>query len=94
MLSSGLLDEATITITNSRGAETSNIIFTTRDNGGTNVRAERMRITKNGNVGIGTQTPTDELNVIGIANITGGVIPFTGAHVGELSETIENTSVL
>lgn len=53
-----------------------------------------MRIIDEGRVGINTTTPIEQLHVVGNAKITGGVLPFTGAHVGELSETIENASVL
>ena len=47
------------------------LYFKTAD--GTNAVANRMVITKDGNVGIGTTTPQQELNVIGNGNFTGNV---------------------
>ena len=46
-----------------------NIIFNTRS---ANVVAEKMRITANGNVGIGLATPTTKLNVSGTLRIASG----------------------
>ena len=52
--------------TSAHGAE---IAFGTTANGTTS-RAERMRITQNGNVGIGTQTPLSQLEVVGPSTTT------------------------
>lgn len=42
---------------------------------------ERMRITADGNVGIGTTSPSHELNVVGDANITGSLYAGSGSTV-------------
>ncbi len=50
------------------------LVFGTRDNTGGGVDAnERMRITSAGDVGIGTNNPTNKLTVDGNANVTGNV---------------------
>jgi hypothetical protein len=58
----------------------SNLSFSTHPNGGS--LTERMRITKTGNVGINTTTPTETLDVNGAVNATGykvnGVAGFNG----------------
>jgi len=56
----------------SSGNTFGDLIFGTRSSGGAGVAAtERMRITNAGNVGIGTTTPTQKLQVVG--SISGGV---------------------
>ena len=50
----------------------SNMIFSTTPNASTTI-TERMRITQGGNVGIGTTTPSQKLEVNGVINATGGI---------------------
>jgi len=78
-------------------AKGSNLIFSTTANGAVTA-LERMRISNSGNVGIGTTSPTQPLDVAGNINATGnitvggnttvtGTITSTGAISGPLSPT-------
>ena len=69
--------------TSAHGAE---IAFGTTANGTTS-RAERMRITQNGNVGIGTQTPKNPLEMASGAHVTAGGV-WTNASSRTLKDNI------
>jgi hypothetical protein len=74
-------------ITSKTGAETGDIVFSTRPDT-TNVAAtERMRINSSGNVGIGTTDPaTYKLNVNGTINATDYKINGVALNIGSLSQ--------
>jgi len=67
-----------------------NIIFKTKDyiGAGGGAAIEQMRITQEGDVGIGTTSPTAKLHVIGKAIITGGVDPPYISFSDESHESI------
>ena len=55
-----------------------------------NSHAERMRIDKSGNVGIGTTTPSYTLHVVGAIYATGDVTAYSDIKLKENVKTIEN----
>jgi hypothetical protein len=55
--------EIGVLITSVSGAETGDIVFSTRPNTTNVAPTERMRITSDGNVGIGTTNPTSKLHI-------------------------------
>jgi hypothetical protein len=59
------------------GSVPGRLIFSTTSLGGTSP-SERMRITKDGSIGIGTTTPTTALHVIGTVTATAFAGPITG----------------
>ncbi len=70
------------------GAEHGAFAFLTADIGDDGL-AERMRIDEDGNVGIGTTSPTHTLNVVGNANITGTLyVSETNISTWMYNETI------
>jgi len=61
----------------------SNLSFSTHPNGGS--LTERMRITKTGNVGINTTTPTETLDVNGAVNATGYKVNGAAGYNGTVT---------
>ncbi len=80
-------------VQNSAGSEYGDLVFSTRPNTNNVVATERMRITYLGNVGIGTNNPTQRLDVLGSINVSGNVIvggtvlPVTNGSVWATSGT-------
>jgi hypothetical protein len=65
--------------------------FLTRGNGSN--PAERMRIDSSGNVGIGTTTPSEKLNVSGNILATGNVTAYSDARLKSDVETLDGSKV-
>lgn len=74
---STLWDQARISAVTTSGISQGALVFQTMKNRSTNTIIEAMRITGDGNVGIGTTTPSTKLHVVGGARVTGLVGPGT-----------------
>jgi hypothetical protein len=66
------------------------VISTTPD--GTQSPVERLRITNGGNVGIGTSSPTEKLDVSGTVKATAFSGPLTGNVTGDVTGNVSGTS--
>lgn len=71
------------------------LAFSTRNSSGSTLASERMRITQNGNIGVGTTNPTCLLDVNGTfnaLNITGMILTSSQPNITSLG-TLTNLSV-
>jgi hypothetical protein len=74
------------------GAASSHLLFYTAASGAATTSTERMRITNNGNVGIGTTSPAYALDVNGTARINGNIRGVTVTVGGSTNNTILNAA--